>query len=222
MVDGRGFIVAIDGPAGAGKSTIAKLAAERLGLMRVDTGAIYRAVALVATERGLSDEEEIAAAARAIDLLFDGGRVLIGARDVSSAIRTQEISQSASRVSALPAVRAALLELQRRLGRAHAKGAVLEGRDIGTVVFPDAEVKVFLTASPEERARRRVKDLEASGQPADYAEVLASIRERDERDSSRAVAPLKPAADAVPLDTTALSLEEVLEAITRIVRERVG
>jgi CMP/dCMP kinase len=217
----RGYIVAIDGPAGAGKSTIAKRVAEHLGLVRVDTGAIYRAVALAAFERGVEDEDAIAAIASAIDLHFDGARVLIGGRDVSTDIRTQEISQRASKVSALPKVRAALLELQRRLGRQHPIGAVLEGRDIGTVVFPDAEVKIFLTASPEERARRRVRDLEAAGTSASYDEVLASIRERDERDSQRAVAPLKPAPDAVHVDSTKLTLEEVLETIARVVRERV-
>ncbi|MCK6548368.1 (d)CMP kinase [Myxococcota bacterium] len=218
----KSYIVAIDGPAGAGKSTIARLAAARLGLVRVDTGAIYRAVALYARQHQLTGEDVLAAAARALPLALDGDRVLLEGRDVTAAIRTEEISAEASRVSALPGVRAALLDLQRRLGREHPKGAVLEGRDIGTVVFPDAEVKIFLTASPEQRARRRVRDLEAAGAAASYDDVLASIEDRDQRDASRAVAPLRPAADAVLLDSTALTLEEVLGEITRIVREKVG
>lgn len=218
----KSYIVAIDGPAGAGKSTIARLAAARLGLVRVDTGAIYRAVALYAQEHRLTDEGALAAAARALPLALEGDRVLLEGRDVTAAIRTEEISTEASRVSAFPAVRAALLELQRRLGRAHPRGAVLEGRDIGTVVFPDAEVKIFLTASPEQRARRRVRDLEGAGAMASYEEVLSSIEDRDRRDESRAVAPLRPAADAVLLDSTALTLEEVLGEITRIVAEKIG
>src|SRR5262245_31518008 len=154
-----GYIVAIDGPAGAGKSTIAKLTAERLGLIRVDTGAIYRAIALLADRLGLEDEDAIAERCPELPLRFEGTRVYLGDDDVTTEIRTERISQRASKVSALPKVRANLLDLQRRLGRAHAKGAVLEGRDIGTVVFPDAEVKIFLTASAEERAERRMKEL---------------------------------------------------------------
>lgn len=212
----RGFIVAIDGPAGAGKSTIAKLTAQKLGLVRVDTGAIYRAVALAAEEQGLSDEEAIADCCATLPLAFEGGKVLLGERDVSSAIRTEKISQRASQVSALPKVRAALLELQRRLGRESPKGAVLEGRDIGTVVFPDAEVKIFLTATPEERAGRRVRELP----DANYDEVLASIIERDQRDSQRAIAPLKPAPDAVLLDSTSMSIDDVVNEIEAVINRR--
>jgi CMP/dCMP kinase len=214
----KGFIVAIDGPAGAGKSTIAKMTAERLGLIRVDTGAIYRAIALIADEANIQDEEQIAAACPTLPLRFDAGRVFLGDRDISTAIRTEKISQRASQVSALPKVRAGLLDLQRRLGREHPKGAVLEGRDIGTVVFPDAEVKIFLTASAEERANRRVKELPN----AIYDDVLASIRERDERDSNRATAPLKPASDAVHVDSTGKSIEDVLREIEGIVRQKVS
>lgn len=207
------FIVAIDGPAGAGKSTIAKMTAERLGLIRVDTGAIYRAIAFLAEQRGLTGEDEIAACCPTLPLSFEGGRVWLDGEDVSTAIRTEKISQRASQVSALPKVRAGLLELQRRLGREHPKGAVLEGRDIGTVVFPDAEVKIFLTASAEERAQRRVRELP----DADYREVLASILERDDRDSNRATAPLKPASDAVLVDSTGKSISEVVKEIEEIV-----
>jgi CMP/dCMP kinase len=216
----NGFIVAIDGPAGAGKSTMARRLAERLGLAFVDTGAIYRTVALVAMEKGIEDDEGIAGLTKSLDLSFDGPRVLLGTRDISTAIRTQDISQRASRVSAIGAVRAGLLDLQRRLARAHHKGAVLEGRDIGTVVFPDAEVKVFLTASDEERARRRALDLERAGKAEPFEVVLAAQRERDARDRQRAVAPLKPAPDAVEIDTTKKSSDEVLDEIAALVEER--
>jgi cytidylate kinase len=216
------FIIAIDGPAGAGKSTISRRVAERLGIVLVDTGSIYRTIALVSKERGLTDEDEIAKLTHTLELHLDAGRVRIGDRDISTEIRTQEMSQLASRVSALPKVRQGLLTIQRRIGRSHPKGAVLEGRDIGTVVFPDAEVKVFLTASDDERARRRMIDLERAGKPESFAAVLASIKERDARDSERAIAPLKPAADAIVLDTTKLTLEEVLERILQVADAKLG
>ena len=227
-------VVALDGPAGVGKSTTARALAERLGFVLVDTGALYRGVALAARERGVpwSDAAALGALAGALDLRFEpasagreGGRageprLLIDGRDRSDEIRTQEVAQGASEVSAHPPVRDALLGLQRRLGAAG--GVVLEGRDIGTVVFPDAEVKVFLTASNEERARRRVDDLRARGQAADYDTVLARITARDAADAGRAVAPLRPADDAVVLDSTRLGFEEVLARIEGLVHAAMG
>jgi len=218
-------VVAIDGPAGAGKSTASRMVAERLGYVLVDTGALYRGVALAAKERGVSwdDGAALGALARSLDVGFfpgEGGasRLLLGGADRSSDIRTPEISQGASKVSAHPEVRDALLGLQRKLGADG--GVVLEGRDIGTVVFPDAEVKVFLTASPETRARRRVSDLAERGIAVDYDETLAEIRERDTRDSTRPVAPLRPADDALVLDTSDLPLSEVVERLATLVNSR--
>lgn len=215
------IIVAIDGPAGAGKSTIAARCAEALGLMRVNTGAIYRALTLLAHERGAdSDDSIVALLPDLASLRFEGTKVFLGDRDVSAAIRTSAVTKDVSRVSAIPRVRAGLLDMQRTLARAHPDGAVLEGRDIGTVVFPDADVKVFLTASAEERARRRLDDDESSD--ADYGAVLADIRRRDAYDESRAVAPLRAADDAAIVDSTGKGIEEVVGEIVRIVeRSRV-
>jgi cytidylate kinase len=226
----RPFIVAIDGPAGAGKSTASRLAAARLGFAMVDTGAIYRAVALAATRRGvaLDDDARLAELLPAVDLRFAppaspgaGQRVLVGDEDVSAEIRTPAMSLGASRVSARPVVRAGLLDLQRRLALAPGNaGAVLEGRDIGTVVFPDADVKLFLTASAEERARRRHAELQAKGDPQTFEEVLADQLRRDRDDSQRAVAPLRPADDAIVIDTTGIPLADVVERIVRDVAAR--
>ncbi len=215
------LVVTIDGPAGAGKSTVAKQLARTLGYRLLDTGAIYRAVALTAREQGVAwtDAASCANVAQALDITFDfvgdKNHVFVAGVDVTAAIRTPEVSQGASQVSAHPPVRAALLDLQRRLGAGG--GVVVEGRDTGTVVFPHAHAKFFLTASEEERARRRVAEL---GAAADYAQTLREIRERDQRDASRDVAPMRPADDAVLIDSSTQTIEQVVESLAQTVRAR--
>jgi cytidylate kinase len=228
----RPWIVAIDGPAGAGKSTAARRLAARLGFAMVDTGAIYRSVALAASRAGVGFEDDgaLATLLPRVRIRFEAPatpgatqRVLLDDADVSADIRTPPMSLGASAVSARPVVRAALLGLQRRLATAaENRGAVLEGRDIGTVVFPDADVKFFLTASPEVRARRRHEELVAKGEEVRFEEVLADQLKRDRDDSSRAVAPLKPAEDATVLDTSGLDADAVVETLVRAVEERIA
>lgn len=217
------FVIAIDGPAGAGKSTAARALARRLGFFLLDTGAIYRTVALAASRRGVafSDGDKLGAIAEALAIRFDEeGRVFLADEDVSKAIRTPEMSQGASTVSAHPPVRQALLALQRKLA---ARGrCVVEGRDIGTVVLPWAPLKIFLTASPEVRAQRRYDELVAKGQTVDLAATLQEILIRDERDSNRATAPLKQAEDAVLLDTSALDEPAVVDRMEALARARFG
>lgn len=216
-------VVAIDGPVGSGKSTVARRVAARLGYVYLDTGAMYRAVGLLATEAGvaLDDEPAVLAAAAEAPLRFDGdGRILADGRDISDGIRTLEMASAASRVSVLRGVRRLLVEEQRRL--AADADIVMEGRDIGTNVFPDAAVKVFLTARPEVRAARRAAELREAGDEVDDGQVLAALLERDRRDSSRAVAPLRMAPDAVEVDTSGMTLDEVVEAVVSLVTAEVG
>lgn len=220
----QGIVVAIDGPAGAGKSTVSKRLAAELGYRLLDTGALYRSVALVARRRGIrwDDEAGLARIAEALDITFRMGggvnRVFVEGRDVSTAIRTPEISDGASQVSALASVRAGLIKLQRSIG---AQGAVIaEGRDIGTVVFPSAGAKFFLTADEGARAKRRHKELAVVDSSADLAATAAEMRQRDERDSKREIAPLRRADDAVHVDSSDMTLEEVVRFMRGVVRER--
>jgi cytidylate kinase len=220
----RGLIVAIDGPAGAGKSTVARLLAARLRYSLLDTGAIYRSMALRARAGGVAwdDGPGVAALAGGIDIAFqlEGAvnRVTLNGQDVTTAIRTPEMSDGASRVSALPEVRAALLGLQRRIGAPG--GVVVEGRDIGTVVFPDAEAKFFLTATTDERARRRVAELTAAGKSVDADQTKAEMIARDARDSTRAAAPLKKADDAIEIDSSTMSPDAVVAKMADVVAAR--
>jgi cytidylate kinase len=224
----RPFIVAIDGPAGAGKSSVSKLLARRLGFTFVDTGAIYRAVALSARRQSIGYDQDAALAELlgriqiGFQVVGDENRVLLDGEDVSTAIRTPEMSLGASAVSARKVVRQGLLQLQRRLALAAPVGAVLEGRDIGTVVFPDADLKFFLLAKPEVRARRRYEELFQKGAENSLDEVLADQTKRDHDDASRAIAPLKPAEDAVQVDSSELPLSEVVRSLERTIRDRMA
>ena len=219
--------VAVDGPSGAGKSTLVRAAAAALGFLYVDTGAIYRTVGLSVRDRGVDPGDEAAVAEMLpplrIELRYDGEggqRMFLNGRDVSGEIRLPEISRYASAVSALPVVRAYLMETQRDLARKH--DVIMDGRDIGTVVLPDAEVKVFLTASAQARADRRCRELEERGTPQPFEEVLRDIEDRDFRDTHREAAPLRRAEDAALLDTSALDFRQSLEALLEIIRERTG
>ena len=218
------MVVTVDGPAGSGKSSASRLLAQELGFAFLDTGALYRAIALAARQDGMQDagEDQLAAWLDKVPLEAKSGQgcfmVLLDDLDVEPFIRNEAISQLASRLSALAPVRAHLLGLQRAAGRAG--DLVAEGRDMGTVVFPHAEAKFFLTASESERARRRWLELNQGGQQAELAAVLQDLRRRDQRDSQRSLSPLRPAADAVVLDTTTLRLNEVVDTLAGLVRER--
>ena len=218
------FAVAIDGPVGSGKSSISKRAARDLGFTHVDTGAIYRCVGLYALQNGINPADAAAVEAALplivldMDICGENQRMLLNGEDVTGDIRRHEVSRAASDVSAHPAVRAFLLERQR--GLAEGRNVVMDGRDIGTVVLPNASLKLYLTASPEERARRRHQELCEQGQAVGYAEVLESLLSRDHNDMNRPVAPLRPADDAVILDTTGNTWEESVALVENIIRER--
>jgi len=220
----RNLIIAIDGPSGAGKSTLSKLLAARLGYINIDTGAMYRSVALAAHRRGIDPEDNAALAClcdsiRVEFVRNDGGeRVILDGEDVSAAIRTPEVSLLTSKVAACPAVREAMLRLQRQMGVRG--GVVLEGRDIGSVVFPRAEVKFFLVATARERGRRRYEELRHKGLDVDFEQTVAEVEARDAADSAREHAPLLQAPDAIPIDTTAMKIEEVLAEMLRIIEEK--
>ncbi len=218
--------IAIDGPAGAGKSSIARKVAANLGYIYVDTGALYRTIGYAALRDGLDPKDEEAVVGLLpglkVELAFADGeqQVLLNGENVSGCIRTPEVSMAASAVSAMPPVRDFLFSLQQDMAKAH--DVIMDGRDIGTKVLPWAQVKVFLTASPEERARRRYEELVEKGQDVRYEDVLEDMRQRDYNDSHRAVAPLKPAEDAVIVDTTGNDFEQSVDLLTNLIKERLA
>jgi CMP/dCMP kinase len=216
------IVVAIDGPAGAGKSTVARRIAKRLGFTYINTGAMYRAIALWALRLGteLSDMhrlEQLAKEAK-LELSADGTRVALNGEDVTEAVRSPQVTEAASKISAIPAVRRALVELQRKM--AQETSVVMEGRDIGSVVFPDAQVKIFLDAAPQERARRRTLELRESGTATNSETVEAEMQARDQRDRTRAEAPLVQHPDSQLIETTGLNIEQVEEAVLKVVRSK--
>lgn len=219
--------VAIDGPAGAGKSSVAKAVGKQLGLLYVDTGALYRTVGLAALRKGVdpSSKAEVGALLKEISVEMDfsetsGQVVLLNGEDVTGLIRTPEVSMTASDISALPIVREYLLGLQRNIAKT--KNVIMDGRDIGTVVLPDAQVKIFLTASPESRAERRYKELVEKGEKTTVKDVLRDVIKRDYNDTNRKAAPLRPAEDSVLVDTTNLDFDGSVETVAKIIRERIS
>ncbi len=220
------IVITVDGPSGAGKGELTKRLAAHFGYSLLDSGAIYRVLAYAARQAGLAlfDEDSLCREATVLDLSFeikeDGVHVLLGGVDVSKNIRTEEAGANASKVAAFMSVRAALLERQREF--AVEPGLIADGRDMGTIVFPDAQAKIFLDASAEVRADRRCKQLEKNGKPADYSTVLKEIKERDDRDRNRSVAPLKPAEDAVLIDSSEMNIDEVFAKALEIIKEKAG
>ncbi|MGL4803453.1 MAG: (d)CMP kinase [Cetobacterium sp.] len=218
----KNYIIALDGPAGSGKSTIAKIIAKNFGLTYLDTGAMYRMVALYILENNIdfnnvADVENILNNIK-VDIIDD--KFILNGKDVSLEIRTPEVTKIVSPVSAIKAVRVKLVDLQREISKG--KKVILDGRDIGTVVFPNADLKVFLVASPEERAKRRVKDYASKGITEDFETVLKDILERDHTDSTRKESPLKKAEDAIEVDTSFLNIEESVQAISNLIKEKIG
>ncbi len=219
----QNLIIAIDGPSGAGKSTLGRMLARALDLLYIDTGSMYRAVALAVIEAGMNAKDDVAigALARRIDIDLEGDpdslKVTLAGRDITDQIRSEEVTEMSSIISTIPEVRRAMVARQRELGR---RGAVLNGRDIGTVVFPGADVKFFLTAQPHERAERRFQEDQLNDPSVDFAETFADMTERDRRDSTRADSPLKSADDAIMMDSTGLSIDEVFEKMMTAVNKR--
>lgn len=216
------FIVTVDGPAGSGKSTIAKIIAKKYGFTYLDTGAMYRMIALYALENSidLQDSKAIETMLKNTKLDIVGNQFFLNGKDVSDEIRTPRVSAIVSPVSAIKEVRVKLVDLQREISKG--KSVILDGRDIGTVVFPSGDVKIYLVASPEERAKRRLKEYEEKGVEADYESVLASIKERDFVDSTRKESPLKKAEDAHEIDSSTMSIDEVVEVISKYIDEKIG
>ncbi len=220
------MIIAIDGPAGSGKSTIAKLLAKELGFTYIDTGAMYRAVALKIKRLGIDpdNKEAVVNVLKETDIRLKTNeeiKVFLDGEDVSSEIRTEEIGKIASKIARYPEVRKILVDMQRKIGE-EAKNAVIEGRDTGTVIFPDADIKIFMTAKPEVRAERRFKELKEKGLNVSYEEILKEIVERDKLDTTRKDSPLKPAKDAIIIDTSDKTLKDVFKEILSIVRSRLS
>ncbi len=225
MPKNQNLIIAIDGPSGAGKSTLGRLLARELDLLYIDTGSMYRAVAVAVIDQQVNAEDEAAVGALAaqvnIDLAGDPDEltVFLDGRDISDRIRSEEVTEMSSVVSTIPGVRRAMVERQREIGK---RGAVLNGRDIGTVVFPDAHIKFFLTALPQERAERRFNEERSQDPKADFEETFADMIERDRRDSTRKDSPLRAADDAIMVDSTGLSINEVFEKMMEAVREKLA